>query len=214
MTTYLTQFMSQPTNIQPQGVPGAKLFVTKQSFFISILGRSYHPQTSKYKIASDTADILFDVLPDYGSMSKWKTFANTVDGQSMDPLVCIRHPDAVAFSSTSYYDNPSKYKNIAYTAYIPVPIRPSVNAIYIPKGVSYIISEYLRDLMYLNHTVTVIAPKMVYENAVGGKIDSTVDCFQSTKPWEVNPWTKQWFQMLRLIVHAVRRDILDNTLTF
>ena len=121
------------------------------------------------KIASDNADILFDVLPDYGSMSKWKTFANTVDGQSVDPLVCIRHPDAVAFSSTSYYDNPSKYKNIAYTAYIPVPIRPSLNAIYIPKGVSYIIREYLRDLMYLNHTVTVIAPKMVYENAVGGK---------------------------------------------
>ena len=68
--------------------------------------------------------------------------------------------------------------------------------------------------MYLNHTVTVIAPKMVYENAVGVKIDNTVDCFQSTKPWDINPWTKQWFQMLRPIVHVVRRDIFDNTLSF
>ena len=122
MTTYLTQLMSQPTNIQPHGVPGAKLFVTKQSFFISILGRSYHPQTSEYKIASDNADILFDVLPDYGSISNWKTFADTVDGQYVDLLVCIQHLDAVAFSSTSYYDGPSKYKNIAYSAYIPIPI--------------------------------------------------------------------------------------------
>ena len=214
MTTYLTQFMSQPTTIQPQGVPGAKLFVTKRSFFVSILGRSYHPETSEYKIASDNADQLFDVLPDYGSMSKWKTFPDTVDGQYVDLLVCIRHPDAVAFSSTSYYDDPSKYKTIAYTAYVPVPIRPSLNAIYIPRGVPYVISEYLRDLMYLNHTVTVLAPKMVYENAVGGKIDNTVDCFQSTKPWDINPWTKQWFQILRPIVHAVRRDIFDNTLAF
>ena len=134
MTAYLTQFMSQPTNIQPQGVLGAKLFVTKRSFFISILGRSYHPQTSEYKIASENADILFDVLPDYGTMSKWKTFADTVDGQYVDLLICIRHPDAVAFSSTSYYNDPSKYKKIAYTAYVPVPIRPSLNAIYIPRG--------------------------------------------------------------------------------
>ena len=214
MSTYLTQFMSQPTTIQPQGVPGAKLFVTKRSFFVSILGRSYHPETSEYKIASDNADLLFDVLPDYGSISKWKTFPDTVDGQYVDLLVCIRHPDAVAFSSTSYYDDPSKYKTIAYTAYVPVPIRPSLNAIYIPRGVPYVISEYLRDLMYLHHTVTVIAPKMVYENAVGGKIDNTVDCFQSTKPWDINPWTKQWFQILRPIVHAVRRDIFDNTLAF
>ena len=98
-------------------MPGAKLFVTKRSFFVSILGRSYHPQTSEYKIASDNADILFDVLPDYGSMYKWKTFPDTVDGQYVDLLVCIRHPDAVAFLSTSYYDDQSKYKTIAYTVY-------------------------------------------------------------------------------------------------
>ena len=187
MTTYLTQFMSQPTNIQPQGVPGAKLFVTKWNFFISILGRSYHLQTSEYNIALDNADIVFDVLPDYRTMSKWKTFSDTVDCQYVDLLICIRHLDAVAFSSMSYYNDPSKYKKIAYTAYVPVPIRPSLNAIYISRGVPYIISKYLRDLMYLNHTVTVIAPKMVYENAVGGKIGSTVDCFQSTKPWDINP---------------------------
>ena len=182
MTTYLTQFMSQPTTIEPQGVPRAKLFVTKRSFFVSILGRSYHPQTSEYKIASDNADILFDVLPDYGSMSTWKTFADTVDGQYVDLLICIRHPDAVAFSSISYYDDPSKYKTRAYTAYIPVPIRPPLNAIYIPRGVPYVISEYLRDLMYLNHTVTVIAPKMVYENAVGEKLTILWTAFSLQNP--------------------------------
>ena len=85
---------------------------------------------------------------------------------------------------------------------------------YIPRGVPYIISEYLRDLMYLNHTVTILAPNMVYENAVAGKLDKTVECFQSRRPLDVYPWTKQWFQMKRPIMHVVRRDIFDNRLQF
>ena len=216
MTKYLTQFMSQPTNIKPQGVNGAKLFVSKRSFFVQLLHRSYHPKTSEYKVASDNETKEFNVLPDYGAymQATMDTVPSTIDGQYVDILICIRHPDAVAFSSTSYYDDPSKYRKIAYTDYVPVPIRASINSLYIPRGVPYIISEYLRDLMYLNHTVTILAPNMVYENAVAGKLDKTVECFQSRRPLDVYPWTKQWFQIKRPIMHVVRRDIFDNRLQF
>ena len=58
---------------------------------------------------------------------------------------------------------------------------------YIPHGIPYILSEYLRDLIYLTHTVTILTQNKVYENAVGGKIGKVVDCFQSTRPKDVNP---------------------------
>ena len=199
MTKYLTQFMSQPTNIKPQGVNGAKLFVSKRSFFVQLLHRSYHPQTSEYNVASDNKDVEFNVLPDYGAymQATIDTVPSITDGEYVDIVICIRHPDAVAFSSTSYYDDPSKYRKIAYTDYVPVPIRASINSMYIPRGIPYIISEYLRDL-------TILAPNMVYDNAVVGKLDKTVECFQSRRPRDVYLWTQQWFQMKRPIMHVVR----------
>ena len=168
MTTYLTQFMSQPTTIQPQGVPGAKLFVTTRSFFISILGRSHHPQSCEYKIASDNADILYDVY------------------QITEQCLNRRHLPILSTANTwiSYYVYDIRML-------LPSPPRPITtihqsrkNSLYCvrtrthstiakrhihTKEVPYIISEYLRDLMYLNHTVTVIAPKWCTKMLLGEK---------------------------------------------
>ena len=125
MTKYLTQFTSQPTNIKPQGVGGAKLFVTKRSFFIQVLNRTYHPETSEYRPASDNADQVFNILPNYGvhTQATIDSFPSGIDGQYVDLLICIRHLDVVAFSSMSFYDDPSKYRQIAYTEYMPIPIQ-------------------------------------------------------------------------------------------
>ena len=224
MTEYISKLVATPRTIEPWGVTGAKLFASNRSFFVTILKRTYDKNKDTYGGADlDAEKKVFSVLPDIHSpTTTTSTGGQSDDGQYVDLLIGIcdqsSSPAAGVFSSADiFYNDPSKYKTqtILQPHYLPLPINSSIDDLYIPRGIPYTLSEYIRDVTRLSHTVIILSPTLVYENATCGRLDNTLECLQTPAPTEsVSPWTKQWFQIRRPIINTLRKDIFGDTFQF
>ena len=212
MTEYISKLTADPKTIEPWGVTGAKLFASNRSFFVTKLKKPYDSSNGNYGGVDLNAEKkTFNVLPDIHS----PTTRSSEDGQYVDLLVGICDPSLVFSSADKFYDDPANYKTQTFLQphYLPLPINPSIDSLYIPRGVLHTLSEYIRDIARLSHTVIILLPTLVFENATCGRLDNTIECLQTTPESRslCNPWTKQWFQIRRPLINTLRNDIFSDT---
>ena len=130
----------------------------------------------------------------------------------MDLAICVRDPSWVAMDSSLLYGNPLNYKSGTY----PLPLhKGSINSMYVPRGVPYCLSMYLRQLEYQVRAILVASENIVYKNATAGAYDNTLDRVigDPITPRQT-PWTKEWVDIAKQIYNRLRTDTFGNTYSF
>ena len=193
--------------LQLWGLVGAKLCLSNRTYCVTVLHKSYTADTPYEGAYSQTESVIS--MPHVFVQDAMTT---TEDRDYADLVICIRHPTSVTMNSSSLYGDPLNYKSRSY----PLPLhKGSINSLYVPRGISYCLSMYLRRLEYQTRTLLIVSDTIVYENVTAGLLDNTLDRLigDAIIPRQT-PWTKEWFDIPKPMYNKLRTDTYENTYTF
>ena len=193
--------------LQLWGLVGEKLCLSNRTYCVTVLHKSYTTDTPYEGAYPQTENVL--------SMPRvyvQDALVTPEDRHYIDLAICIRHPTSVAMTSTSLYGDPLNYKSGSY----PLPLhKGSINSLYVPRGIPYCLSMYLRRLEYQTRALLIVSDTIVYENVTAGLLDNTLNRLigDAIIPRQT-PWTKEWFDIPKPIYNKLRTDTYGNTYTF
>ena len=180
---FLSHQIDYPT-IAPGCIFGLKLRWSHRGFAICVLHKSwnsdkpYTPNSDKnytYSLPSFERNHPFSLS---SSSYEQEYYMNQVDHDYADILVVnsYKYPFTntyTTFSSHFYYNDPAKYRDVPshwnYTT--PMPIRSSLNSLHCPRGIAWILSEYLRKP---SETKIKIVSNMIEQNIYSGISEPTI----------------------------------------